>query len=123
MSEERERMTTDAGRLVGDNQNSLRVGPRDPIVFEEFLPVTEKEEHMKDCFGTIYPDLEHFQFGRPMIGKVFQIRVDSLGSGHRDRKLDIDEAAWRDCRRCEDFGNCYEFSNAKLQMQLVLREL
>jgi len=37
MSEERKRMTTDAGRPVGDNQNSLTVGPRGPVVFEDFL--------------------------------------------------------------------------------------
>jgi hypothetical protein len=78
---------------------------------------------MKTCFGTIYPDLEPFQFGKPMAGKVFQIAVNTVGPGQRDRKLDIDLEAWQDCQRCEDFGNCYAFSNAKLQMQLVLREL
>src|SRR6476646_154875 len=30
-------MTTNAGRPVGDNQNSLTVGSRGPIVFEDFL--------------------------------------------------------------------------------------
>jgi len=44
MSEERKRMTTDAGRPVGDNQNSLTVGPRGPIVFEDFL-LFEKMAH------------------------------------------------------------------------------
>ena len=29
-------MTTDAGRPVGDNQNSLTVGDRGPIVFSAF---------------------------------------------------------------------------------------
>lgn len=78
---------------------------------------------MKACFGTIYPDLEQFQFGKPMAGKVFQISVNTVGPGQRDRKLDISMEAWQDCRRCEDFDNCYEFSNAKLQLQLVLRDL
>jgi catalase len=36
MSEERKKLTTDAGRPVGDNQNSLTVGPRGPIVFEDY---------------------------------------------------------------------------------------
>jgi len=36
MSEEHEKLTTGAGRPVGDNQNSLTVGPRGPIVFEDF---------------------------------------------------------------------------------------
>jgi len=44
MSEERKTMTTDAERPVGDNQNSLTVGPRGPIVFEDFL-LFEKMAH------------------------------------------------------------------------------
>jgi len=78
---------------------------------------------MKTCFGTIYPDLERFQFGKPIAGKVFQISVDTLGPGHRDRKLGIDVDSWQDCRQCADFQNCLDFSNAKLQMQLALRDL
>lgn len=56
------------------------------------LPLTlvRKEERVKTCFGAIYPDLEQFQFGKPMAGKVFQITVNTLGPGHRDRMLDID---------------------------------
>jgi hypothetical protein len=78
------------------------------------------EERMKTCFGTIYPDLDQFQFGKPMAGKVFQITVNTLGASHRDRKLNIDAESWNDCRQCEDFQNCLDFSNAKLQMQWVL---
>lgn len=37
-------MTTDAGRPVGDNQNSITVGPRGPVVFEDFL-LFEKMAH------------------------------------------------------------------------------
>src|SRR5258708_8327287 len=44
MAEEKNIMTTDAGRPVGDNQNSLTVGPRGPIVFEDFL-LFEKMAH------------------------------------------------------------------------------
>jgi hypothetical protein len=81
------------------------------------------EESMKTCFGTIYPDLEQIQFGKPMTGKVFQIMVTTLGSGQRDRQLKIDVNAWKDCQLCEDFQNCLDFSNAKLQMQRVLATL
>src|SRR5664279_4567874 len=38
------RMTSDAGRPVGDNQNSITVGPRGPIVFEDSL-LFEKMAH------------------------------------------------------------------------------
>ena len=37
-------MTTDAGRPVGDNQNSLTVGPRGPIVLDDYL-LFEKMAH------------------------------------------------------------------------------
>jgi hypothetical protein len=83
----------------------------------------EAEEIMKTCFGTIYPDLEQFQFGTPLVGKVFQISVNTIGPGQRDRKLTIDADAWEECRQCEDFESCFDFSTAKLQMQRVLREL
>ena len=76
----------------------------------------------KTCFGNIYPDLEQFEFGRRLVGKVFQICVDTIGPGQRDRKLTTDTDAWEDCRQCEDFQSCFDFSSAKLQMQRVLRE-
>jgi len=44
MPEKKKTMTTDAGRPVGDNQNSLTVGPRGPVVFEDFL-LFEKMAH------------------------------------------------------------------------------
>ena len=37
-------MTTDAGRPIGDNQNSITVGDRGPIVFEDYL-LFEKMAH------------------------------------------------------------------------------
>jgi hypothetical protein len=78
---------------------------------------------MQSCYGTIYPDLEQFQLGKPAAGKVFQISIDSRGPGHRDRKMDVDTEAWQKCSHCEDFPSCYPFSTAKLEMQRVLREL
>src|SRR5207344_582310 len=44
MAEEKTQLTTAAGRPVGDNQNSLTVGPRGPIVFEDYL-LFEKMAH------------------------------------------------------------------------------
>src|SRR5262249_48783692 len=44
MADVRKIMTTDAGRPVGDNQNSLTVGPRGPVVVEDFL-LFEKMAH------------------------------------------------------------------------------
>jgi hypothetical protein len=78
---------------------------------------------MKDCYGTIYPDLLQFKFGQEITGKVFQFRIDSRGAGHRERKLDANLGEWQDCQRCEDFHSCYAFSTAKLQMQEAISEL
>src|SRR6201995_4595664 len=41
---EKKQLTTAAGRPIGDNQNSLTVGPRGPVVFEDYL-LFEKMAH------------------------------------------------------------------------------
>src|SRR6266403_174742 len=41
---EKKQLTTSSGRPVGDNQNSLTVGPRGPVVFEDFQ-LFEKMAH------------------------------------------------------------------------------
>jgi catalase len=41
---EKKQLTTAAGRPIGDNQHSLTVGPRGPVVFEDFL-LFEKMAH------------------------------------------------------------------------------
>ncbi len=45
---------------------------------------------MKNCYGTICPDLAQFRFGKEVAGEVFRLRIDTLGPGHRDRRLDTD---------------------------------
>jgi hypothetical protein len=72
---------------------------------------------MKECYGTIYPDMSQFRFGKELPGKVFRMRIDTLGPGHRDRHLDADLPAWQACQECGEFRGCYDFSNAKLAMQ------
>lgn len=72
---------------------------------------------MKDCFGTIFPDMSQFQFGDQLTGKVFRVKINTLGPGHRDRHLDSDLGQWQACQRCEEFHSCYDFSVAKLAIQ------
>jgi hypothetical protein len=72
---------------------------------------------MKGCFGTIYPDFTQFQFGKEIAGKVFRLRIDTLGPGHRDRRFEADLPQWQDCQDCVEFESCYGFSNAKLAVQ------
>ena len=78
---------------------------------------------MKTCFGTIYPNLQEVPFGQEIAGKVFQVRIDTLGSGHRERKMEANLREWQDCQQCEEFRSCYEFSSAKLQLQTVISAL
>lgn len=72
---------------------------------------------MRDCFGTIYPDFAQFHFGKEIAGKVFRVKIDTLGPGHRDRHLTADLPQWQTCQQCEEFRSCYNFSNAKLAVQ------
>ena len=50
---------------------------------------------MKDCYGTIFPDMSQFRFGKELAGKVFKVKIDTLGPGHRDRHLDADLPQWQ----------------------------
>ena len=86
------------------------------------MPETYKEVVMKDCFGTIYPDLTQFKFGKMLHGKVFRIMVDTIGPGHRDRQLHCDTEAWAECQSCDNFRSCFDFSTGKLLMQKVLMD-
>src|SRR5271163_4910903 len=82
MQEEPKKMTTDAGRPVGDNQNSLTVGPRGPIVFEDFL-LFEKMAHFNreriperivhaTCFGAhVYLLCNNVQTSKYTTAKLF----------------------------------------------------
>ena len=58
---------------------------------------------MKSCFGTIYPDLEKFQFNKELAGKVFSLRINTVGPFHRERRLGINTAEWEQCQGCELF--------------------
>jgi hypothetical protein len=69
---------------------------------------------MKDCYGTIFPDLSQFQFGKELAGKVFKMKIDTLGPFHRDRYLDADLPQWLACQHCEEFRGCFDLSMAKL---------
>ena len=72
---------------------------------------------MKNCFGTLYPDITQLQFGKEIAGKVFRVRIDTLGGGQRDRLIESDLRQWQECQGCEVFRSCYDFSTAKLAVQ------
>lgn len=78
---------------------------------------------MKNCFGTIYPDLMQFRFGKEIAGKVFRMRVDTVGPLHRDRSLNCDLEQWEECHSCDEFRSCFDFSTGKLLMQQFLLQV
>lgn len=75
---------------------------------------------MKSCFGTIYPDSSRVELNTELQGKVFRLRIDSLGLTHGRPILTADMDQWADCQKCEDYHSCYDFSNAKLAMNQVM---
>src|ERR1700689_448536 len=113
MAEEKKIMTTDAGRPVGDNQNSLTVGPRGPIVFEDYLlfekmahfnreRVPERVVHAKGSaahgtFTCTYPDMAKYT-----TAKVFEngkktptfLRFSTVGGEKGSADSERDPRGW-----------------------------
>ena len=78
---------------------------------------------MKECYGNIYPDLSRLPFKQTVKGKVFKIHSGAIGMVRAKRRLEVDLSAWEECRRCPNYQDCYDFSNAKLAMQRVVSSL
>jgi catalase len=85
-NEVRKTMTTDAGRPVGDNQNSLTAGSRGPIVFEDFL---------------LFEKMAHFNRER-----IPERVVHAKGSGARGRFVctNPDMSKWTTAKLFEEVG-------------------
>lgn len=81
------------------------------------------EVRLKACFGTIYPDFAEFRFNQQITGKVFQMKINTLGPGHRDRHMELDAKAWEECQSCEHYRSCFDLSNAKLSMQRAMAQI
>jgi len=78
---------------------------------------------MRNCFGTMFPELTVVEYNRPLRGFVFTVQIDSTGLVHRPPRLTVDQAAWQECQSCEAYRSCYDFCNAKLSLGQVLRGL
>jgi hypothetical protein len=68
----------------------------------------------RECFGSIFPDIEKLTINRENRGKVFSVKLVSLGVGINSREIHPDIEQWKVCRQCEEFDSCYSFSQAKL---------
>ena len=78
---------------------------------------------MKECFGTMYPDLSNIRFGKELNGKVFRVLIDTRGPGHRERHLQADLKEWEACQQCELYRSCYDLSMANLAMQQAVASI
>jgi len=75
----------------------------------------------KECFGSIFPDLEKLSINKEIQGKVFSVKLVSLGIGINSREIHPDIKQWNACRKCEIFDSCYSFSQAKLNLYISLK--
>lgn len=69
-----------------------------------------------DCYGTMFPDLNHLRARQVARGKVFTLRLLSAGMGTQSREVVVDDAAWEACVRCPHHRACYDLSHAKLSL-------
>ena len=77
---------------------------------------------MKECYGKIYPPVENNTSKRDFNGKVFSVHITSLGTwGQKKANWEYNLDEWQVCQHCEQFKNCYDLSNAKAIMHLLLQ--
>jgi hypothetical protein len=105
MSKDGTRTTTDAGRPVGDNQDSLTVGPRGPVVFERYAALREDGARQPRA----HPRARRARqgLGRPRLLHLHQSRPAGLHDREavlRGRKVDADIPALLDRRRSPRSG-------------------
>ena len=66
-----------------------------------------------DCFGKILPDGSDIKPNRDYEGKVFSFRVDHKPINIKDVQIRNDIEQWEQCRDCDHYLSCYDFSMAK----------
>jgi len=79
-------------------------------------------EH-KECFGKMFPDDLHLRTNVPNEGKVFTVRIESIGGTmpvHSDRSIDVDIEQWDDCRQCPEFDSCYKLCLARVTLESAI---
>lgn len=84
------------------------------------MPFLERGIKMKECFGTIYPDLSKLEINENLAGKVFLLRITSHGTMNQAPHIEADLMEWDNCQHCESYRSCFDFSNAKLAMRLAV---
>jgi hypothetical protein len=79
-------------------------------------------EH-KQCFGKMFPDDLHLRSNVPNEGKVFAVRIESVGGimpARSDRTIDMNIEEWDDCQQCPEFDSCYKLCVGKVTLESVV---
>ena len=75
-----------------------------------------------DCYGAIFPDLAD-RWRSSGSGKVFSFGIRrSMGTEPVERNIRVDTEQWDQCRRCEEFEECYRFSMTKLAFEIAVSQ-
>ena len=75
-----------------------------------------------DCYGTIFPQTMCLGSSSGS-GKVFSFSIlPAAGTGPVKRDIRVNTEQWDECRRCEEFEECYRFSMTKLAFEIALSQ-
>lgn len=75
----------------------------------------------KDCYGTLFPDLNQLETNNEVKGIAFRISLRQHGLGPVQRESHVDLACWQACQACEDYRACYELSLGKVFLHMALK--
>ena len=82
--------------------------------------MSKNTKNHRECYGTLFPDLEHLRYNKPTDGKAFRVFVQRIGMGTQRRELELNQDQWEECTVCTDFQSCYQLSMAKLALHRAL---
>ncbi len=74
----------------------------------------------KDCYGTMFPDLDRVELNKPSSGKAFDVLVESRGIGVSSCQVTVRPEGWDECTACGNYRDCYDLSMAKLALTTAL---
>ena len=74
----------------------------------------------KDCYGTMFPNLDRVDLNKPSSGKAFDVLVESHGIGVSSRQVTVRPEGWDECTACENYRDCYDLSMARLALATAL---
>ncbi len=74
----------------------------------------------QECYGNMFPPVNRQPDNVPVTGKVFSYHVEHTGVMARDRAVSVDENAWRQCVKCDEYESCYRLSVSRLMLETAL---